>query len=83
MCPVLPQLLPLASISLAVVLGLLATVALGVDISMLLSDKYVHWLVKKSILLFPGTFSTGELMDYHISSHAPSLQFCYQFVSLA
>lgn len=54
----------------------------GVDISILLSDKSVHWLVKKSILFFPGSLSTGELMDRHGSPHS-RLQFCSQFVSLA
>lgn len=36
----------------AEILGLLGTVALGVDIAMLLSDKFVHWLVEKINTVF-------------------------------
>lgn len=52
----LPLLLPLGGVCPGEVLGLLGMVALGIDISVLLSDKSVHWLVKKINTAFPWYF---------------------------
>lgn len=52
----LPLLLPLGGVCPSEVLGLLGMVALGIDISALLSDKSVHWLVKKINTAFPWYF---------------------------